>query len=144
MHKQQHYIGGYLKKILFCLLLISAGCGKDSNVTSSSQSNSLGGNCSRSPVVGKWESLYRGAILQFTENCGYINHYCQSQGTYPSAEALYPQGTVRITVDYKASSAPNGCPPLGTFGCTYQIDMNRKPQLLKINCAGTYGEYERL
>lgn len=129
------------------LLILIAGCGKDGGGGSGgSGQNALtnAGQCSNSPILGRWESINRGTILEFTANCDYINTYCQSQGTFPHAQVLYSQGTVRITVDLKALTAPSGCLPVGTFPCTYQITTNRNPQLLQVTCAGVYGTYEKI
>ena len=135
-----------MKILLLMSILILAGCGKNGNEASSGSQNSLGssGQCARSPLIGRWESLNRGTILEFTGNCNYINAYCQSQGTFPSTEGLYPQGTVNITVDLKASTAPSGCLPVGRFACDYQIVTNQNPNMLQVTCAGVRGTYEKL
>ena len=85
-------------------------------------------NCSNSDLLGIWESIEDGGILEFKSNCQFIYDQCHSQGLYQ---------TLKSQVTFETSTSQlnsDKCLPKGQTNCIYQVSSLDQNKILDIKC----------
>lgn len=133
--------------ISFLCFLVSS-CSKEKldsvkNLLKPEENNSFAklSTCKDSTLVGKWRSSANKMILDFYDQCIYVNQFCSSAGIFGHNKSI-DQDSFFLDINSISTNVPEICPPIGSSNCHFNYIRNNDE--LEISCGKRIDKFKRI